>query len=226
MNLENAIEQSCNDYFIERGKVLKMEDLRAVFKEAGFGKKSMIGLPERAGKLPSREGKKKTSGLAWNQYDSSLLCIGQGYILVTPIQIALYTAALANGGILYQPQLLKEIRNSAGTILYKTTPHVTGRLENNTKDLEIIKEGMHLVVNASDGSGRSAKNSLIELSGKTGTAEIRSKGKRQQNTWFICFGKAKKTNYALAVLVEDGASGGQTCAPIAKAFFMKYLKEK
>lgn len=83
---------------------------------------------------------------------------------------------------------------------------------------------MHMVVNSPGGSGRRAENPIIELSGKTGTAELKVKGKKHQNTWFICFGKNKGTNYAAAILVEDGVSGGHTCAPIAKAFFTEYLK--
>lgn len=225
-DMRYALEQSCNDYFIEKGRNLKMEDLRDMYASAGFGRQSGLGLPERKGRLPAREDKKRITGFSWNQYDTSLLCIGQGYISITPLQAAVYTAALSNGGSLYQPYLLKEIRNSAGTALYSATPRITGELDTNPDNLKIIKEGMHMVVNSRNGSGRLAKNPVIDLSGKTGTAEIKSGGTRHQNTWFICFGKHKDTNYAAAILIEDGISGGQSCAPVAKAFFTKYLKEK
>jgi penicillin-binding protein 2 len=224
MDLKHALEQSCNDYFIEKGRLLKMEDLRDMFKSAGFGRVTRLGLPERKGRLPAREDKKRISGYPWNQYDTSLLCIGQGYLSITPLQAAVYAAALCNGGRLYKPYLLKDIRNSEGTVLYRTIPESTGELDTNPADLEIIQEGMYMVVNSPDGSGRLAKNPIIELSGKTGTAELKVKGKKHQNTWFICFGKDKNTNYAAAILVEDGVSGGHTCAPIAKAFFTEYLK--
>ncbi len=225
MNLRQAIEQSCNDYFIEKGKKLKMEDLRDIFASAGLGRRTGLGLPERRGRLPVREDKKRRSGFAWNQYDTSLLCIGQGYISVTPLQMALYAAALGNGGRIFQPYLLKEIRSSSGTALYRTSPRITGRLAAASRDLEIVREGMHLVVNSPSGSGKLAKNPFIDLSGKTGTAELMVSGKRRQNTWFICFGKYKKVNYAAAILVEDGVSGGRSCAPLAKIFFMKYLNK-
>ena len=202
-----------------------MEDLRDMFKSAGFGRISKLGLSERKGRLPAREDKKRIAGFAWNQYDTSLLCMGQGYISTTPLQIAVYAAALSNGGMLYQPHLLKEIRSSEGTVLYSSSPLITGELDTNPHDLEIVKEGMHMVVNSRGGSGRQAKNSLIDLSGKTGTAELRVRGKRHQNTWFICFGKNKGINYAAAIIIEDGISGGQSCAPIAKKFFTKYLKK-
>ena len=225
MNLRQALEQSCNDYFIEKGKYLKMEDLRDMFKSAGFGRISKLGLYERSGRIPEREDKKKITGYPWNQYDTSLLCMGQGYISITPLQAAVYTAALSNGGILYQPHLLKEIRNSEGTVLYSATPKISGELDTNPTDMEVVQKGMHMVVNSPNGSGRRAKNPRIDLSGKTGTAELKVKGERRQNTWFICFGKSDGISYAAAIMIEDGISGGQTCAPIAKKFFMKYLQK-
>ena len=224
-DMRNSLKQSCNDYFIEKGKYLKMEDLRDMFKSAGFGRRSEIGLPERKGRLPAREDKKRIAGFPWNQYDTSLLCMGQGYLSVTPLQIAVYIAALSNGGMLYRPYLLKDICNSEGTVLYSTSPRITGELDTNPNDLKIVKEGMHMVVNSPRGSGRLAKNKFIDLFGKTGTAELKVRGKRHQNTWFICFGENKGTNYAAVILVEDGISGGQSCAPIAKKFFTKYLKK-
>jgi penicillin-binding protein 2 len=225
-DLRHAIEQSCNDYFIEEGKRIKMEDLRDMFKSAGLGSITRLGLPERQGRLPAREDKKRITGFSWNQYDTSLLCIGQGYVSITPLQAAVYTAALSNGGVLYKPYLLKEIRSSSGTVLYRTTPQVSGGLDTSPGDLEIVQEAMHMVVNSPHGGGRLAENPIIELSGKTGTAELKVRGKLHQNTWFICFGKSKKINYAAAIIVEDGVSGGRTCAPVAKAFFMKYLSKK
>jgi len=224
LDMKHAIEKSCNDYFIEKGKCLKMEDLRDMFKSAGFGRVTGFGLPERKGRLPSREEKKRITGYPWNQYDTSLLCIGQGYLNITPLQAAVYAAALCNGGQLYKPYLLQDIRNSEGTVLYRTSPQPAGKLDTNPADLKIIQEGMHMVVNSPGGSGKRAKNPVIELYGKTGTAELKVRGKKHQNTWFICFGKHKGKNYAAAILVEDGISGGHTCAPIARAFFTEYLK--
>ena len=224
-DLKQAIEQSCNDYFIEKGKKLRMEDLRGVFESAGLGSITRLGLPERRGRLPAREDKKRITGFAWNQYDTSLLCIGQGYVSVSPLQAAVYAAALSNGGVLYKPYLLKNICSSSGTVLYRTTPRVSGNLDTTSDNLKIVQEAMHMVVNGAKGSGRLAENPLIDLSGKTGTAELKIRGKRHQNTWFICFGKKGKTNYALAIIIEDGVSGGRTCAPIAKSFFMKYLQK-
>lgn len=129
MDMKHAIEKSCNDYFIEKGKCLKMEDLREIFKSAGFGRITGIGLPERRGRLPAREDKKRIAGFPWNQYDTSLLCMGQGYLNITPLQAAVYAAALCNGGLLYKPYLLQDIRNSEGTILYHTIPRISGKLD-------------------------------------------------------------------------------------------------
>ncbi|MDD5697067.1 MAG: penicillin-binding transpeptidase domain-containing protein [Victivallaceae bacterium] len=225
-DLRQALERSCNDYFIEQGMKLKMENLRTVFASAGLGAPTGIGLPERRGQLPARETKKRRTGFRWNQCDTAFLCIGQGYILVTPLQMAVYAAALANGGTLYRPYLLQEIRSPEGIVLYRTAPQINGQLAAAAENLEIVKAGMHLVVNGPEGSGKLAKNPLIDLSGKTGTAELNVQGKRRLNTWFIGFGKSGKTNYAAAILVEDGVSGGRTCAPLIREFFLRYLKRK
>jgi len=223
-DMREALERSCNDYFIEKGNKFQMENYRDMFKSAGFGRLTRIGLPERKGRLPEREDKKNSTGFAWNLYDTSLLCMGQGYITVTPLQAAVYAAALCNGGTLYQPFLLKEIRSSAGIVLSGSVPRVSGRLDTSAEDLKIVQEGMFMVVNVPGAGGALAANPVITLSGKTGTAEIKSGGKQRQNTWFICFGEHRGVRYAAAILVEDGISGGRTCAPLAKAFFMKYLK--
>jgi penicillin-binding protein 2 len=225
-NLREALERSCNDYFIEKGNVFEMENYRDIFASAGFGRLTRIGLPERRGKLPEREAKKHSTGFAWNKYDTSLLCIGQGYITITPLQAAVYAAALCNGGTLYQPFLLKEIRSSAGIVLSSSAPRVSGHLDASPEDLKIVQEGMFMVVNSPGGSGKLAATPAIVLSGKTGTAEVKSGGHKSLNTWFICFGEHKGTRYAAAILVEDGISGSRTCAPLARIFFTRYLKNR
>jgi penicillin-binding protein 2 len=120
--------------------------------------------------------------------------------------------------------LLKEIRDHYGNRLYSSKPETVGRLPASAKNLAIVKEGMFRVVNAPHGSGKNALNPAITLSGKTGTAEVGSRSNRHKNTWFIGFGKHNDTNYAIAILIENGSSGGKTCAPLAAEFFTTYLR--
>ncbi|MFA7229968.1 MAG: penicillin-binding protein 2 [Victivallaceae bacterium] len=223
LDMEGALEHSCNDYFIENGCILGMENIVTVFESAGIGRKTGIELPEQTGLLPNKDYKIKNYGSAWNKYDTGLISIGQGIILITPLQAAVYCAAIANGGKILRPHLLKDIRDSHGNILYDTAPEITGNLACSVKNLKIVQNGMYRVVNSPNGSGKLAKNSTIMLYGKTGTAEIGTTSNRRQNTWFICFGKYKSKTYAAAILIEDGAAGGKTCAPLASEFFTLWL---
>jgi penicillin-binding protein 2 len=201
-----------------------MEQIRKVLYSAGIGRKTGFSLPEKSGLAPSREYKKKVYKAAWNRYDTGLLAIGQGIITITPLQAAVYCAAIANGGTLFRPYILQDVRDQFGNLLYTTAPTTTGELATSESTLKIIRQGMWQVVQAADGSGKNAKNSKIKLSGKTGTAEVGSRAHRRNNTWFICFGTVKGKTYAMVVMIENGISGGRSCAPLAKEFFMRWLK--
>jgi penicillin-binding protein 2 len=224
MNIIDAIKHSCNDFFIEQAIKLRMEQIRKVLYSAGIGRKTGFSLPEKRGLAPSREYKKKVYKAAWNRYDTGLLAIGQGIITITPLQAAVYCAAIANGGTLFRPYILQDVCDQFGNLLYTTAPTTTGELATSESTLKIIRQGMWQVVQAADGSGKNAKNSKIKLSGKTGTAEVGSRAHRRNNTWFICFGTVKGKTYAMVVMIENGISGGRSCAPLAKEFFMRWLK--
>lgn len=224
INIINAIKHSCNVFFIEEAIKLSMEKLRAALSSAGIGHKTGFSLPEKSGQPPSREYKKKMYHAAWNMYDTGLLAIGQGIISITPLQAAVYCAALANGGTLYRPYILKAGRDQFGNLLYKTTPEQTGHLAVSKKNLNIIREGMRRVVQDKDGTGKNAANAKIKLYGKTGTAEVGARRNRHNNTWFICFGTVKDKTYAMVVMIENGRSGGKSCAPLAAQFFTRWLK--
>jgi penicillin-binding protein 2 len=226
VNLIDAIKVSCNDYFIENGSRLGLEKIAETMKSAGIGQKTGFDLPENDGALPSREKKRKIFGTTWNTYDTGILSIGQGIVLVTPLQAAVYTAALANGGTIWRPFILKEIKSQNGEILEQAKPEKRGELKVSPANLRIVRNGMWQAVNASDGSAKTAKNDYITLFGKTGTAEVGSRSNRYTNTWFIAFGKYKKKLYSIVVFVEKGASGGRTCAPIVKNFFNEWLKKE
>jgi penicillin-binding protein 2 len=226
VNLIDAIKVSCNDYFIENGSKLGLEKIAETMESAGIGEKTGFELPESSGTLPSRKKKKQIFKTDWNTYDTGILSIGQGIVLVTPLQVAVYTAALANGGTIWTPHILKEIKNQDGKVVEKTEPKKKGKLKVSPANLRIVRNGMWQAVNASDGSAKTARNKYITLFGKTGTAEVGPRSNRYTNTWFIAFGKHKKKLYAIVVFVEKGASGGRTCAPIASKFFNEWLKEK
>ncbi len=227
VDMRYGLEQSCNVYFMAQGRKLGFEKIRDMMESAGFGRKTGLCLPERAGQLPSMEKKFESYGEKWTVYDNCLISIGQGIILLTPLQAALYVSAIANGGTLWKPYLLQEVRDTHGNTLFlQEKPELTGELDVKKENLDIIREGMYLVINAEKGTAKKAANSRITLSGKTGTAEIGPKNNRKTNTWFIGFGRRDDKLYGFAVIVQEGVSGGSTCAPIVSKFFEEWLSPK
>lgn len=223
MSMVKALEKSCNNYMIHHALEIGMEKLADKLKAAGFGRKNSLTVPESAGDLPSRELKKRLYNTRWTNYDTALLSIGQGIISVTPLQLAVYTAAIANGGTLWRPQLIRKVLDKRGIACFESHPEKVGSLGVSPEHLAVIRQGMFQVVNASGGSGRQGRVEGLEIFGKTGTAETGNRFSRRNMTHFIAFTRHNGRNYALAVTVEDGRSGGRTCAPLAAEFFRRYL---
>ncbi|OGV38684.1 MAG: penicillin-binding protein 2 [Lentisphaerae bacterium GWF2_45_14] len=225
VNMTEAIRSSCNDYFIEKGSQIGLDNIVVVLESAGIGSPSGIQLPEEKGMLPSREVKQKLYKMPWNQYDTGILSIGQGIILLTPIQAASYVAAIANGGKVMKPSILGKIIPQDGKAALRYSPELKSRLKASQESLKIVKEGMYKAVNDPEGSSKLAKNDKIVLYGKTGTAEVGPRSNRYTNTWFIAFGSDKGKTYAICIFIEKGMSGGRTCAPLAAEFFDEYLQK-
>ncbi len=223
MDLETALEKSCNSYMIENAVAIGLEPLSEMLKAAGIGRKTGIEINESAGTFPSPELKLQRYRYRWNRFDTALLSIGQGIIGVTPLQMALIAGAFANGGIIYQPHLVSEITDNAGVKLYRRKIVEKSRLPVSAKNLELVKNGMFKVVNSPGGSGRKAAVEGLKLYGKTGTAETGSASSRRNITHFIAFVEYNHRRYAAAVTIEDGSSGGRTCAPLVAAFFDNYF---
>ncbi|MBR7126991.1 MAG: penicillin-binding protein 2 [Lentisphaeria bacterium] len=226
VNLYQALERSCNDYFIEHGLKLGREKLYNMFKSANLGQPTRLEIPTAKGILPTEEYKKRVFGGRWTEFDTGLISIGQGIITISPLQAALYAAAFANGGKIYQPHLVNRVLDHNGNILQERKVEFLSELACSSQNLEAVKNGMFDVVNAPRGSGRQAKVKELEIFGKTGTAEIGSRENRRQNTWFIAFLTYEGRSYALAIIIEDGISGGSSCAPLVAEFFRQYLLDK
>jgi len=219
-----GLQQSCNVYFMVQGRKLGLDKIRDMMGSAGFGRKTGFCLPERAGQIPSMEAKKRLYGESWTVYDTCLVSIGQGIILLTPLQAAVYVSAIANGGSVMRPYLLQEVRDTNGNVLYtKEAPEVVSELKVKKENLEIVREGMYLVVNGEKGTAKKAINDRMTISAKTGTAEIGPKNDRKTNTWLIGFGTHNNRTYGFALIVQEGVSGGSTCAPMIRQFFQTWL---
>lgn len=223
VNLLGGIEQSCNCYFIAQGRKVGLDAISSMLETAGIGQATGFPLAERTGLLPSREYKMKVSKEKWTEFDTAILSIGQGMILITPLQAALYTAAIANGGTIWKPYLLKDVLDAEGQPIFTNTPSAARKINTSEENIMMVQKGMWMVVNAPLGSGKTAKNQYITLCGKTGTAEVGPKDARYKNTWFIAFGRFNNKTYAVSVFADHGESGGRTCAPVAREFFNQWL---
>jgi len=221
VNLYDAIEKSCNDYVIERAVPLGLARLARMYSSAGIGKKPGFELGGNSGLLPDATLPRRLQNRSWGDADTAFVSIGQGMIEITPLQAALYAAAIANGGRLMRPYVVDKVIDARGTVLRQIRPEVAGRLDATPENIDIIKRAMRRVVVS--GTGRRAQTEVIDLYGKTGTAEFGIKPNLRNNSFFICFGSDGKRTYAMFIAVESGSGGGRDCAPLAKAFFEEYL---
>lgn len=220
MDLSHAIKHSCNVYFIEQGMAAGIDILSYVYATAGLGRKTGIEIPEVAGYLPA-------NGPRWNKSETAYVSFGQGKIEVTPLQVAIYFAALANGGTLWRPYLIDRIADRNGTVELETAPRQVGTLSGTQENFAAIRQGMYMVVNEKGGSGVRGKTQKSILYGKTGTADVEQAQKDTKHVWFAGFSEhpVTKKTYSIAVVIENGDSGGTTSAPIAGAFFDRWFPD-
>ncbi len=223
LDMRGAIKHSCNSFMIQNMLAIGKKPVCETMRHAGIGRKTGVEIGESAGIFPSEEVKMRRFRTRWNAYDSALLSIGQGIIEITPLQAALFAAAIANGGTVWQPHLIKNAVDPYGNTLFTRTPVAVDSLNGTPGMLKVIRDGMDQVVNAPGGSGRRAALDGLKIYGKTGSAEIGKKPNLRINAWFIAFTTYKKRTYSIAILQENARSGGSSCAPLASEFFRRYL---
>ncbi|MDR0994541.1 MAG: penicillin-binding protein 2 [Verrucomicrobiota bacterium] len=226
LDLQAAIRYSCNVYLFHAALACGPEVVQAMARECGFGRRTGISLDfERPGLVPDNAWKRTARGDSWRDGDTCNLSIGQGALLVTPLQLGLYTAALANGGTLWRPRLIQQVIGPDGT----STSIAPVPAENGPawqpEHIRVVRDGMRDVVNSPDGSGRRAALPYVAVAAKTGTAEYGIKGAGKKMTWMIAFAPFEEPRYAVALLVEDGISGGVTAAPRVRELLNRIFTE-
>lgn len=219
-----ALAHSCNPFFVDLGQVIGLDNIAPFYASCGVGRETGIDLPgEIDGMLPDRSLPKRLYNRSWTAYNTAQISIGQGFFQMTPLQAAVYTAALANGGKLMRPHLLDEVRSPDDNhLVAEMTPVIESKIAANPAYIELAREGMRQVVWRATGTARVGREAPVTIAGKTGTAQI---GDDKNNTWFICFGPYEKPEFAVAVLIEDGKSGGSTAAPVAVEALNLWLNE-
>lgn len=228
-NLRRAIARSSNAYFIDLGLRPGVFD-----RVIELGQRLHLGERFPANCLPLRQEAKGNYPTAdrirrnWRDGDTANICIGQGAMDVTPLQIAVMTSALANGGLVLIPRLVDRLvpHDPTGLTPAIITPsaQVRDRLGVSKRSLDILREAMLAETEDNvDGTGTRVQGCGFRVCGKTGTAELdvlRADGHKKNTTWFASFAPYESPRYAVVVMVEDGAGGGATCAPIAKDVYL------
>ncbi|NMB48155.1 penicillin-binding protein 2 [Candidatus Kuenenbacteria bacterium] len=220
-NVISALANSVNTFFYYIGggygdfEGLGVDLIKKYSALFNLGQTTGIDLPgEASGFLPDKDWKLATKGEPWYIGDTYHLSIGQGDILVTPLQVALYTAAVANGGTLYRPHLLKTSTETASSYLLKTdfiTP----------QNIELVRRGLRATILS--GSARSLGSLPVSAAGKTGTAQVG--GDAPNHAWFTGFAPYDDPQIVLTVLVENGGEGSTVAVPVFREVFDWYFKE-
>jgi penicillin-binding protein 2 len=239
VNMFKAIQMSCDTYFYGLANELGIDNIYNFLSRFGFGQKTGIDMEgEASGLLPSQEWKMKRYQQIWYPGDTISVGIGQGYVLVTPLQLAFATATLANDGVAYQPHLVKEVKspNSDENRFIASQP--LHDLNINPKDLDLVRRAMVAVTQPGGTAVYASLGAPYKIAGKTGTAQVvaMKQGEKydakkvderlRDHAWFIAYAPADKPRIALAVLVENGGHGGGTAAPIARKVLDYYLLGK
>ncbi|MEI6221344.1 MAG: penicillin-binding protein 2 [bacterium] len=237
ITVEEALERS-NDIFFynlagytdyNKRSGIGSDNVAQYAKMFGFEKKTGIDLPgEAIGTIPSQTSM-QSEGLQWRQGDTYLMSIGQGYDLASPLQIVNATSAVANGGTLFKPHLLKEMSSFNGSDVQTIQPEVLNQNFINAKHLATVRRGMSLVTQNTQGTAYSSfRGFSVKVAGKTGTAQY--EGNKKEHAWFTAFAPYDNPEISLVVLVEGGGEGSQVSAPAAREileyYFGDYQRDK
>lgn len=228
-NLSKAIAESVNTFFYAVGggtdqfQGLGLTKLTEIFLAFGLSKPTGIDLPEESsGFIPTKEWKKQTKGEPWYIGDTYHMSIGQGDLLVTPLQIATAFSVIANNGALVQPFLVEKQSDQNGNIVKETKIAIRNQNVFRHSSFDPVKNGLEQAVKA--GTARSLNMQDIPLAGKTGTAQIGNSEKT--HAWFAGYGPASSPEIVVVVLVERGGEGHESAVPIAKKIFEYYFSKK
>lgn len=224
INVVHAIEKSCNTFFFHLILKNGFERWTKYGSLFGFGKKTGIDIyEETSGILPSIEYYNKIYGVnRWTKGYIVSLGVGQGELGVTPLQMAVYVATIANGGTWYRPHAVRKLFNPNATPKEIIIPIEGKKLPIKKEAMDLVRQGMFLVVNGA-GTATHVRIPGINVAGKTGTAQ---NPHGRDHAWFIGFAPYENPKIALAVIVENAGFGGAVAAPIAKKLIEFYLKDK
>ncbi|MBN2528923.1 MAG: penicillin-binding protein 2 [Deltaproteobacteria bacterium] len=238
MTLYDALVQSCNVYFYNLAEMTGMDRIARYAGEFGFGQKTGVGYnTEAAGQIPTREWYDKNFPGQFRIGHTLNAAIGQGNTKVTLMQVATAYSAMANGGTLYQPQVVKRIETPDGEEVKSFQPIIKRRVSVGKHSMDLVMEALAGVVEDEKGTAHSAYNEAVSVAGKTGTAQVvkqsRKKGdtmaefyyKNRDHAWFASVAPVENPEIAIVVLVEHGGAGGEHAAPVGVEIARRYFDE-
>jgi penicillin-binding protein 2 len=228
VDLHRAIVQSCNIYFYQAGLKVGAEAIAKYARMFGLGQATGIELTgEKPGLIPGPK-RDRRGRLIWHAGETVNMSIGQGQVLVTPIQVARFMSAVANGGVLWRPRLVQRIERPDRGVVWNDPGKVMGHVELSPIVQEFLRRSLWSVVNEG-GTGGGARIPGFDVAGKTGTAQTiaNSRADRgEDHAWFASFAPANDPQVVVVVMVEGGGKGGQVAAPIAKKIYEAIFLEK
>ena len=222
LSIVDAIAHSCNVYFYTLGKDLGIEKFNKYMQKFGLGEKTGIDLPAEArGTIPSAQWKEREVKEIWFPGDTINLSIGQGYLLLTPIQVHDLITIVVTEGEVYKLHLVKKIISADGNTVKEIKPKIYKKLDFSSDTFKIIKEGLRQTILT--GTGWRANIKELAVAGKTGTAQ---NPQGETHAWFIGFAPYENPEICITVFLENGGGGGEVAAPIARAMLEKYFNIK
>jgi penicillin-binding protein 2 len=234
VRLREAIARSCNVYFFHLAEAVGMDRIARVAQSFGLGEKTGLGInPESPGRIPTRSWYALRYRGQFRVGFTLNMAIGEGDVTVTPLQLAMAYAAIANGGTLYQPQVVRSVETSDGAVVQEFPPRIRRQVPVPPDDLRRVTDALFDVVNDANGTAYPARDPALDVAGKTGTAQTGYVAKKeeeaklgwfltQNHAWFSSFAPSHAPEVAVTVLVEHGGSGPEVAVPVAMQIVHEY----
>jgi penicillin-binding protein 2 len=236
VDLHRAIVESCDVYFYQLGPRLGIDRISKWAHAFGLGEKSGVALDdERSGTIPDTEWKRKRFRQPWYPGETVSVAIGQGYVTVTPLQLVNMMATVANGGTLYRPRIVSKVESVNNGAVREYGPEKIRTIDIKPSTLEHVRNALADVVRSPAGTGGAARSNIVQIAGKTGTAQVvEMKGgyvKSEQlaylnrdHAWFVSYAPVENPQIAVVVMIEHGGHGASAAAPLAKKVIEKYIE--
>jgi penicillin-binding protein 2 len=234
VRLHEAIARSCNVYFFHLAETVGMDRIARIAQAFGLGEKTGLGInPEAPGRIPTRSWYALRYRGQFRVGFTLNMAIGEGDVTVTPLQLALAYSAIANGGTLYQPQVVRSVETSDGDVVQEFPPRIRRQIAVDGDNLKRVTDALAEVVNDPNGTAYPARDPSLDVAGKTGTAQTGYVAKKvddqklawflsQNHAWFASFAPSRSPEVVVTVLVEHGGSGPEVAVPVAMQIIHEY----